>query len=495
MPDKSFIGRFSSSVRRRRRVASVFLYGSINFLPRLTSGLLAIFYARVFAAAEYGNYGVFAAVIYLLIMAMDFGISSAVLRNFYAARNQSREYLASIVLSARVLTLAVLPLFAVLLYVSWGALGVRFTQVWIFGSALLVIAYLGRAMDMQATVCRALEQPTYFAAGQAAQALVSTLSGIGLVFLLRLGVGGALLAMIIGQSASVITYEILLRKTLRCTDARFDWPAIRECLSFGLPLVPDRIAIWARLLAMRPILAQLVSLSAAGLFSLASAVAVLPNLVTSAIDLALTPIYFRQREAGDPVTFHSKNMDFGAIYAASMLPIWTVAVLFCPEFIRTLAAPRFAGAIPVTAILLCASFVRFQIPFLLRQIQFLKRTGLQPAITVPWSLAAVILTAVVCRQYGITSAAWITFAADFGILISTGWVVQRHERIGYPMLTGILFSIFLAALAEWVAITGTAQESWAVIFAKATLTGLVTAASLSIWIWPKRGLILELASR
>ena len=484
---------FATFMRGRTRVNSVILYSLVNVLPKLTSGLLAVLYTRRFSTEEYGNYGIFAAVIYLLAAVIDCGFASAALRNFYADKNRSLAYLSSVIYTARVVTLALLPVVGAILYFFWDQLGVRFTQAWIFVPALLLIAYFGRAVDMLATICRAIERPGYFAAGQIAQALTMTLAGLVLVFVLRLGIGGALLAMLIGYGAALLTYEALLLNVFGIRRARFDWMTTKTSLAFGLPLVPDQIASWARMLALRPTLAHLVALSDVGLFSFASALAALPNLLSSAIDLALAPIYFRRRESSEPAEFHSKMLAFGTIYAASMMPIWMFAVLFCPEIVRLVAGTPYVGAAPICAVLLCATFARFQIPFLQRQIHFMRKTWLQSAITIPWSVAAILLTIVFAARYGILAAAWTTLATELGILVSTAWAIRRHEQVGYPMLTGLSFIAFLALLAAWIAM-GHAQTNWPTILLKLAFVMLATALSLAIWIWPKRRLVLQLAS-
>ena len=246
----------------------------------------------------------------------------------------------------------------------------------------------------------------------------------------------------------LLTYEILLFRVFRIRHARFDWGTTKAAVAFGLPLAPDQIASWARMLALRPTLAHLVSLSDVGLFSFASSLAALPNLLSSAVDLALGPIYFRRRECSGSDEFHYKMMDFGSIYAAAMLPVWAFAILFCPQTIRLIAGKPYAGAAPICAVLLCASFARFQLPFLLRQIQFLRKTWLQSAITIPWSALAIVLTVLFARRYGILAAAWITLAAECGILVSASFAIRRHEQVGYPILTGFSFIGVLAFRLE-----------------------------------------------
>src|SRR5215469_6853858 len=165
----AFVLKWSASLRGRKRVLTVALYGFVNVLPKFTSGVLGLLYAREFATGEYANYAIFASIIYLLATMIDFGFASATLRNFYAEKNRSSAYIAAAVRGARLIALAALPFFGALLYVFWDQLGVRFTQVWLFAPALLLIAYLGRASDMLATICRAIDRPGYFAVGQVVQ--------------------------------------------------------------------------------------------------------------------------------------------------------------------------------------------------------------------------------------------------------------------------------------------------------------------------------------
>lgn len=489
----TLIQKLSTSMRGRKRVHTIALYGFVNVLPKLISGALVVFYSRVFSAGEYANYGIFASVIYLLATAIDLGFASATLRNFYAEKNRSSVYLSSAVQGSRLIALALLPFFGALLYLFWDQLGVRFTQVWLFAPALLLIAYLGRAGDMLATICRAIDRPGYFAAGQIVQTAGLTLFGIGLVFGFRLGIGGALLAMVISQAAGLFAYHVLLAREFDVWRGRLDWTAIKDGLVFGLPLVPDRITGWVRMMALRPTLIHLVPLQAVGWFTFASSLAAIPNLLSAAIDLALAPVYFRQRESSGSDEFHAKILGFGTVYVASMLPVWVSAILFCPELISFIAGPRYAGAAPVCGILLCASFVRFQLPFLLRQIHFMRRTWMQPAITIPWGLILIVMSIVLCGRYGMTAAGWCSLGTEFGILVTTALAIRRHEQIGYPIATGVFFIAILALLAAWVANHGGSVD-WHMIVVKLGCVLFATAASFAIWIWPKRQLVLQLAS-
>jgi O-antigen/teichoic acid export membrane protein len=231
---------------------------------------------------------------------------------------------------------------------------------------------------------------------------------------------------------------------------------------------------------------------AVGYFSFASSVAVLPNLISTAVDLALAPIYFQRRDASDGLEFAAKLKSFFRVYLAGMLPLWAIAVLFAPEAIRLVAGEKYLPAAPVLAILLCASYARMQLPFLLRQLHFLRKTWIMPVLTIPSTAVSLGLILVFASKYGIVAAAFVTLATDLAMLISAAWTVRRYERIDYPLATALFFTTALTALAVWSGF----ETPWLVeargVLLKFGIAGGIAAACLAFWIWPKRRLVMQL---
>jgi len=135
---------FLVSFRNRRRVGSVLLYGGIALLPQVASGTLAILYTRAFSPEEYANYGIFAAAYAAIATLLDLGLSSGIFRNYYGAGKSARDYFSAAITGTRLIMAAAIPIMAIVLYVGWDALGVRFSQKWVFIPALLAIAYENR---------------------------------------------------------------------------------------------------------------------------------------------------------------------------------------------------------------------------------------------------------------------------------------------------------------------------------------------------------------
>lgn len=486
---------FLLRLRSRRRVGSVLLYGAIALLPQLASGTLAILYTTAFSSEEYANYGIFAAVYAAIAILLDLGLSAGLFRNYYGAAKSTRDYFASAITGSRLLMLAALPLMALVLYVLWDALGVRFSQKWAFIPVLLAIAYLDRSEEVLATVCRALERHTYYAAGRLAHGISLLIGGYVAVFTLKLGVMGALIAWFGAECMALAVYQTLLRRELGSVWARPDWAELQSSLRFGLPLVPDRLAGWARLLAIRPVLTHAVPAAAVGLFSFASSLAAVPALLASAIDLTLTPIYYRRREDDDAAVFNAKIRRFAIVYAACLTPIWVVMIAFNSDVIGLITSAEYSQASSLCSVLLCASFVRIQSLFLMRQLQFIRKTWVLPAITIPSAILGMLLTLVLATAYGVMAAAWVLVGIDLLIFFALAVVVHHFEGLHYPFFTSLVLIAVVFAFAASIVTGIVGTPNWASTGYRVFFVALTGVFCTIFWIWPNRALIQQLTAR
>lgn len=493
---KALYQRMRASVIRRKRMSSVIVYGFASVLPQVVTGILAILYARIFVPGEFGNYSVIIATFYLLTVLIDFGMPSAILRHYFSEKSQTPTYLSSQVYGARLIMLAALPFIGIALYFAWNKLGVRFQQTWLFVPALLAMAFFYQCTEISASLCRAIERPGYFAAGKIVQGGVTFVASIVLVFLFRLNIGGALLGMLAGSFCSFLIYEIILVRALGIRPYRVDWTVVHECLRFGMPLVPNILAAWGRSQALRPALAQVVSMSAVGLFSFASSIAALPSIFSVALELALMPIYFKQRHGDDSAEFGTKMHNFTAAMLAVLFPFWVFAILFCSYGIRLVTVSftiSYEQAGPVCAVLLCASFVRIQAAFFVRQIHFLKQTWVLPAITVPATVLTIGLVAILAKNFGILAAGWATLGMEFVVVAGLVVMISRYERVDYPYLPSLLFLGVLCALTLWVGWNHDSGMGWSEVVLRLAIVALSAAGAFAFWIQPHWTMIRRLS--
>src|SRR5205823_73069 len=137
--------------------------------------------------------------------------------------------------------------------------------------------------------------------------------------------------------------------------------------------------------------------------------------------------------------FHQKLRRFATVYVAALVPIWALMIVFSSDVIRIVAGESYAEAAPICSVLLCATFVRMQLLFLTRQIQFIRKTWVLPAITIPSAFLAVILTLVFAKAYGIMAAAWVVLGMDIVIFVILAWAIHHFAGLNYPLLTALVF--------------------------------------------------------
>jgi O-antigen/teichoic acid export membrane protein len=483
-------------VTERRRVTSVTVYGIVNALPQATTALLVIIYTSVFSPLEYGRLGILSVTIGLLAIVLDLGISRAILRNYYDIQHDgeaAREYLSVATFSACFLSLLMLPVLGAGLFLTSGLIGRGPSYAPVYLLLVLAAAFFERSTEILSSVLRALDHSIYYAAGYAARLVVTVAAASVLVLWLNLGIVGALTTLLIGRMSSALVFQVVLRLKFGIGGIRFGWRETRQCLSFGLPLIPNRLAGWARTAGLTPLLADIAPLASVGLFSLGNSLSAFPMLGCTAVDLALSPYYFKKRSAGDE-GFTERVQQFAVIFAAVLLPLWAALILFSPELIRAFAGARYAGATPVCAILLCASYLRAQQQFLIRQIHFLRQTWILPAATVPTAFVSIVIAVLFASRFGVASAGWGVVIADIGLYVAFAKMIKAYEQVHHPMLVTLCFTLILTILASWIATGAGTPSGWSVIAVKVVILALSAGASLAIWVWPSRSFIRMIAA-
>lgn len=481
--------------KRGSRVKTVAIYGFTNTLPRLSSAILAIFYTSVFSVAEYGAYGILSVMVLLISDMLDLGMGSAVMRDFYDHQgdwSKTQRFMADLVVSADLIAFIILPFLGMALYLGWTLAGLESNHVKLYILLLLAIGMADRANQMLSYLLRATERPFNYAAGPLYGAVALLVCGVLFVTVFQWGVLGAVAALLVGRCVTMLSYRFIFHFALGVRGGTPNWHLVRKCFGFGLPLVPTRVAAWARESGLRPILTSAVSMSAIGAFSFASSLAALPALVAIAVDLALFPYYLKQRSLGN-LGFSRRVTDFSAALLAAMLPLWIILILFSRELVDAITTTRYSQAGPICATLLCASFIRMQQPFFVRQIHFLRHTWIQLAVMVPSALVSIALSLFLASRYGIEQAAFGVLVAEAMCFFGLVFCIRLYEPVHYPIGPATLMGLTLIVMAgvtsfldimPWV--------NWQMAALKLALFAALTGIFWALWLWPNRDLIRNL---
>jgi O-antigen/teichoic acid export membrane protein len=134
------------------------------------------------------------------------------------------------------------------------------------------------------------------------------------------------------------------------------------------------------------------------------------------------------------------------------------------------------------------------LPFMLRQIQFLRKTWIMPAMNAIGIVFSIGLTLSLTPLYGILGAGWAILTSDIIVLIAFALCVQRYERLDFPLAIALVLQAALIALAVWVCLGEPLPSILPHIVFKAVGFIVISAVPILLWVWPKRSFIFQLAA-
>ncbi len=482
------VTRGFGALAKRKRLIAVGVYGITGAMPNAANALLVVILASFLPVEEFAVYGVCFALIRGVGTLSDCGISQAIFREYYD-RHQSDEvsaYLARMLVAARFFSFAVMILMFFAGLVLWGPLTNDRIAIWPFMPLVLAAGFFERAIATFGEVCRALERPFAFSSGRIVQTVVLIAAAAILVIWLKMGVVGAVMALVAASVAGSLTMSAVLARIVGI-GLRFDRAAfeeLKDALRYGVPLLPNQFARYGRSLLPRLVLIHVTTMAQVGIFVLGSTLAALLQALTQPIELALRPQYFKRRVDGAE-GFRDNILAFGRVFLASMTIVSFFLILFVGEIVTTFFPPDYAGAAPVAAVLIVAGFLQMQTPILMRQMLYHRSTGRAAMSTaIPMALFLVALPFAV-PAWGLIAAAWLLALANALAILMLRQAIRRHEEPDHPLGTSALLGMALVAVAWWVS-EGGGDASLQV---RAAVALAATLCCSAIWIWPNRRLV------
>ena len=476
-----------------RRLLFILLYAAANAMPALASFILVLIYTAALPVSEFGRLNVLTATVAFLAIFIELGMPSAILREYCDRYRDAKamQYLANAISGYRWVSALVLPLLVAVVFWLWPLPVQALWRTMAMISVLVLIAYFERLAETYGSVARAIEAPSHLLIGRTVTAISTIVAAILLVAILHAGVFGALMSRMTGAVAANVVYRLRMARRENIKGGRFCWDQMRTVLKIGLPLMPNRFAMWTQQQGLKPVLAQFVPLKGIAHYSLAASIAFMPLMATSIIDMALSPVYFKRRvDAG--VQFEERIRRLATVMMAGVFLVFAALIMFTPEIVVGIGGAKYAPAVPACAFLFCAAYIRALSPFLNRQILYSRKTWLLPMVTVPSAAVAIVTAAVACRWLGFMAGAFAIVLSEVVMIFGLAMVIRRIERLQLPMVRLVFF---VAALLGLATISGSVllyENVVLVASAKAGIVAAVGAAVYLIWLRPNQAFIREL---
>ena len=323
----------------------------------------------------------------------------------------------------------------------------------LFAISLFAAAAFVSATTVPLALLRAEERIRTYVVLTVGPALLSMALVVALVVGLRAGVIGWLAGVL---TANLIAVALSFHLIPFARPQPFDATAVRAALRVSLPLLPHFSAMWGLQLADRILVAVLLSTASAGVYSLASNIALPLSVLVFGFGQGFMPSYARAaRQSGNLDSLRSTI----AIQIGVVAMLCSVFALLAPVAIHLLTDVRYAGAATL-------------VPWLVVGYGFLGLYGIPMAgltmthghtrglalISLAGASVNIALILLLARTGGLEAVA-IASAAGYAVLLGAVFIFAwlKHATVPYPWKR--LTVVVLVAVAGYFAGVTTTGDS------------------------------------
>jgi O-antigen/teichoic acid export membrane protein len=265
--------------------------------------------------SEYGDY----TLIYTFIAFMNvfylYGIDASFLRYYFLGRQKKEDIYRSAI---QILSITSL-LSSALIFILAEPL-----SLWIFNESNYVFfVKIAAAILLVDTLCslpylilRAEERSLLFTAIRLGRFLLELALDIIFVVFLKTGVKGILYANLL---AALVNLMVLIPSQLHYLRGNFSFPAIRDLLRFGLPMIPNGIAYLVVEISDRYLMLHLLDKERVGEYSANHKFGTLMLLLVTAFRTAWQPFFLKVAGQADAKKIYGRVMTYYVLGAATVV--------------------------------------------------------------------------------------------------------------------------------------------------------------------------------
>lgn len=434
-PDQSIGSRGSSGW-----ITNAGIYVIASALEKGVAYLLLPLWAQFLVPADFGIVGTMAVYSGLLIVLLQLGLASALLRLWSEKATdpaQGRALVSSVFLlqmGVAVIVVGGLALFGERAWATWTAGKIAFSP---YVELMLWTSCLESILLMPIVLYQARHQAMLVLAAQGAKFVLGVGCSAYLVIGLRWGAYGVLLGQLLSAAAVASVFWVVT--LLRSGSVRLSAPLSRAALAFGVPVVPHLVAMAILHGADRAILEKYVSLSELGQYNVGYTAGMVLMLMNLAFQRAWYPQYYDLMAAKKRAT--SFVLNSASSYVAVAASLSFACILLSVDAIYLLLPGQYhPSAVYVPAVVLSALLMGYY-GFALAPVMFHKKTGWMPLLTSTAAAANVLLNLWLIPRWGALAAAWNTVAGYAVLFLLYGYVGRRYERPRYPFWRIALISL------------------------------------------------------
>lgn len=389
-------------------LSNVGLFTLSNFASKFLVFLLLPLYTKTLTTSEYGNIDIITNTIYLIMPILTLTISESIIRFSIDEKiNKTNVLLSgiSVVLLSFIILLSFVPFF-LMFHNSISQHIVYFLVIYLTQSIALIFSQFMRGIG----------KVKIFAINGVLITLVTIISNIIFLIILKMGINGYLLSICLSNVVSCLYLFFIGRLHEYSKLFSLDFSLIKSMIRYSVPIIPATISWWINNVSDRYIVTAVCGSAINGLYSIAYKIPTMLTIFTSIFMQAWQISAIKEYDKNDYADFYSQIYKY---YNILITIICSILILSCRFFARYLFLDNFYSAWIYVPFLLIA-FVFAGLASVLSAI-FLaeKKTNMLFVSTTTGAVINIMLNLTFVWKYGAMGSAVATFVSFLFV-----WVVR-----------------------------------------------------------------------
>lgn len=411
------------------------VYAIATVLNRAINIVLLPIYTRYLPKAEYGALELLVVSSNVLLIIMQFGLGSALFRNYLYKKNPNKKTL----ISTAYYTLAIISIiFSIISLIYSNQLSLLLFSSVDFANALrlfILFSLFQTLSIIPMTKLRIEERSGTFALIAGANFLIILILNLLFIYHFDLGINGIAYANALAGFIFVIIYFIITSKDLILS---FSLSELKDMFEFGIPLVPANLFSMVLMMSDRYLIKYYLGLEKVAIYGVALRIGIIMGLVVTSFQKTWPAVMFQIAKEKKGGVIFSKLF---TIFILLLITLGLVIVLFSQEIISIFTTPEYLEAKSLIPFIIIA-FMFYGINYFTSiGIQVKKKTYFYPLIIGLSAIINIVLNILLLPIYGIKAAAFSRFISFIILGSSILLISLKYYRIKYEVKKLIILVI------------------------------------------------------
>jgi O-antigen/teichoic acid export membrane protein len=411
-----------------------------NLLPQLGGFIFLPIYLQFMSIEDFGVISSMLVIqsIVSIFFSLAMDRSLIVLSFDYKSTNQQAIFFGTNFFAITIIS----STFLAILFLTRGSLVKIFPEInfYPYYFYALLIAYLKIFFLVPKAYLQIKNKSIRYISLSAAEFILVTLAIMFFVVYRKEGASGMLKGQLLGISL-LFPYLLFIGRKHFILSLKFSM--LKKSILFSLPLVPTLLTAFILNLSDRIFIDRYMGLSEVGLYSLAYKIASIVLIVISAINMAVTPFFYRKISELGFVYSSIWIKEFNNSYVKIIGSLVLIFLIFSKEVIFIFFGSSYVESAHIVGLLILSYYFSGTNNVNGRLILYQKKTYYSMAIDMTTALLNIILNFLLIPKYGMTGAALATLASMLFAFIVSYIFVKLYLRVSSVSLRVYIINVLI----------------------------------------------------